>query len=348
MLSKTIVIASTWISAALAFSGLARAQGDSARPAGYHVVKTTVLGGPERYNRLTMDSDARRLYIARETLVQVMNVDTGAIAGTITGLKAAHGVALVPELSRAFVTNGGDDSVAMVDVKSLQKIGTVKTGKNPDAIIYDDVSKRIFVMNADSRDATAIDTVSGTAIGTVELGGQPQSAVADGKGSVFVNIADKAEIAEINARTLAAAHHWPLTPCEGPSGLAMDQKNRRLFAACDDKVMVVVDADSGKIVAKPSIGFGPYMAGFDPDTQLVFSSNGAGTLTVIREDSPGRFSVLGNVKTDWLARHMAIDEKTHSVYTVWRCMVARDLSCSRSPPRLSKSSLSASNPTQHL
>ena len=183
MLSKTIVIASTWISAALAFSGLARAQGDSARPAGYHLVKTTVLGGPERYNRLTMDSDARRLYIARETLVQVMNVDTGAIAGTITGLKAAHGVALVRELSRAFVTSGGDDSVAIVDVKSLQKIGTVKTGKNPDAIIYDDVSKRIFVMNADSRDATAIDTVSGTAIGAVELGGQPQSAVADGKGA---------------------------------------------------------------------------------------------------------------------------------------------------------------------
>ena len=304
------------LSAAALIAGAAYAQPAQTAPGGYHIVKTIMVGGPERYNRLTMDSDARRLYIARETMVQAMNVDNGTIAGSIAGLKGVHGIALAPDLDRGFITNGGNDTLVMVDLKTLQKTGSAKTGKNPDALVYDPSIKRVFAMNVDSNDATVIDAASGAVTGTVALGGQPQSAVSDGRGGIFVNIADKSEIVEINGRTLSVAHRWALAPCEGPSGLSMDQKTRRLFSACDDRLMVVVDADSGKIVAMPRIGFGPYATGFDPDTQLVFSANGAGTLTVIHEDSPNKFTVLGDARTDWLARHMALDQKTHTVYTV--------------------------------
>ena len=171
-------------------------------------------------------------------------------------------------------------------------------------------------MNVNSNDATAIDAASGTVAGTIALGGQPQSPAADGKGGVFVNIADRGQIVEIDARKLAVIHTWPIAPCEGPSGLSMDQKNRRLFAVCDDMTMAVMDADSGKVIATPRIGYGPYVSFFDPETLLVFSSNGAGTLTVIHEDSPNQFTVVDNVRTDWLARHMAFDSTTKNIYLV--------------------------------
>jgi DNA-binding beta-propeller fold protein YncE len=301
---------------ALLLGGFAWAQGERPGPSGYHVVKTIVVGGPERYNRLTIDSDARRLYITRENFIQAMNVDSGLIVGTIPDLKGVHSFVLAPALGRGFTTNGGDDTSTMVDLKTLQKIGTAKTGKNPDAAVYDNVTKRVFIMNVGSNDATAVDAASGAVAGTIALGGQPQSPTVDGKGRVFVNIADEGQIVEIDARELTVIHRWPLAPCERPSGLSMDQKNRRLFAVCDDMIMAVMDADSGKVIAIPRIGYGPYVSGFDPDTQLVFSSNGAGTLTVIHEDSPNQFTVLDNVRTDWLARHMAFDQKTKNIYLV--------------------------------
>ncbi len=302
--------------AALLLAGFARAQEKRPGPSGYHVVKTIVVGGPERYNRLTIDSDARRLYVARENFIQAMDLDSGRIVGSIPDLKGVHGIVLVPGLARGFTSNGGDDTSTIVDLKTLQKIGTVETGKNPDAAVYDSVTKRVFIMNVDSNDAIAVDAASGAVAGTIALGGQPQSPTVGGRGRVFVNIADKGQVVEIDARELTVVHRWPLAPCEGPSGLSMDQKNRRLFAVCDDRIMAVMDADSGKVIATPRIGYGPYVSGFDPDTQLVFSSNGAGTLTVIHEDSPNRFAVLDNVRTDWLARHMAIDQKTKNIYLV--------------------------------
>jgi YVTN family beta-propeller protein len=304
------------LAAALLLGGLVWARRERPGPSGYHVVKTIVVGGPERYNRLTIDSDARRLYITRENFIQVMDVDSGKIVGTIPDLKGVHGIVLAPGLGRGFTANGGDDSSAIVDLKTLQKIGTVKTGKNPDAAVYDNVTKRVFIMNVGSNDATAIDAASGAVSGTIALGGQPQSATVDGKGRVFVNIGDGDQIVEFDARELTVIHRWPLTPCERPSGLSMDQKNRRLFALCDDMVMAAMDADSGKVIATPHIGYGPYVSDFDPGTQLVFSANGAGTLTVIHEDSPNQFTVLDNVRTDWLARHMAIDQKTKNIYLV--------------------------------
>jgi YVTN family beta-propeller protein len=304
------------IATALLLAGLAWAQVERLGPSGYHVAKTIIVGGPERYNRLTIDSDARRLYIARENFIQAMDVDSGRIVGSIPDLTGVHGIVLVPGLRRGFTSNGGDDTSTIVDLKNLQKTGTVKTGKNPDASVYDNVTKRVFIMNVGSNDATAIDAASGAVAGTIALGGQPQSPTIDGKGRVFVNIADEDQIVEFDARDLTVIHRWPLAPCERPSGLSMDQKNRRLFAVCDDMIMAVMDADSGEVIATPRIGYGPYVSGFDPDTQLVFSSNGAGTLTVIHEDSPNQYAVLDNVRTDWLARHMAIDQKTKNIYLV--------------------------------
>ena len=189
-------------------------------------------------------------------------------------------------------------------------------GENPDAILYDPVTKRVFTFNGRSHDSTAIDAVKGTVVGTIKLDGKPEFAVSDQSGEIFVNIEDKSELVAINPAKLEVKSEWPLAPCESPSGLAIDRKNRRLFAGCDNKVMAVVDADSGKVLSTLPIGRGVDAARFDPETGLAFASCGEGVLTVIREESPDKFSVLENVPTQTGARTMALDEKTHNVFLV--------------------------------
>ena len=245
--------------------------------------------------------------------VVVLDADSGAVTGEIADTQGVHGIAVASDLGRGFTSNGRANTVTIFDLKTLKTLGTVKAGTNPDAIVYDAGTKRVFTMNGRSQDATAIDAASGTVVGTLALGGKPEFAVADGKGSIFVNIEDKSELVEFDPQKLTVLHRWPLAPCQEPSGLAMDRKNRRLFAGCDNKMMAVVDADTGKVIATPAIGEGVDANGFDPDTNFAFASNGEGTLTVVHEDSPDKFTVVDNVPTKRSARTMGLDLKTHNI-----------------------------------
>ena len=257
----------------------------------------------------------RRLYVSHAGQVEVIDLDSSKAAGKITGMTGIHGIALANDLGVGFISDGRANQVVEFSLANLAVQKTIKAGTNPDGIVYDSFSKRVFAFNGRSQDATVIDAAGGTLAGTVKLDGKPEFPVSNGAGSVFVNIEDKSEIAKINSKTLAVEAIWPLAPCESPSGLAIDKANRRLFSVCDNKLMAITDADSGKVVATPAIGEGPDAAAYDPETHLAFSSNGeSGTLTVIRATGKDRYSVVETVKTATGARTMTLDGKTHKLY----------------------------------
>jgi len=284
---------------------------------GYSLMKTIKLGGEGGWDYITFDSDTHRLFISRGTKVVVLDVNTEQVVGEIPNTQGVHGIALATELGRGFVSDGRSNDVTIFDLKTLKTIGTVPAGTNPDAIVYDPASKRVFTMNGRSKDATAIDAASGKVVATIPLAGKPEFAVAGGRGGVFVNIEDKNEISRIDSDKLQVTATWPLAPCESPSGLSMDRVNRRLFAGCDNKMMAVVDADTGKLLATPPIGEGVDACGFDPGTEYAFASNGqSATLTVVHEDSPTKFSVVEDVPTKRGARTMTLDRETHQVFLV--------------------------------
>ncbi len=283
---------------------------------GYKVVNTYKVGGDGGWDYLIADGAARRLYISRATHVIVLDLDSGKTVGDIADTPGVHGIALAPELGRGFVSNGREGTVSIFDLKTLATISKVKAGENPDAILYDPATRRVFTFNGKSQDSTAIDAAKGTVLGTIKLDGKPEFAASDGKGEIFVNIEDKSELTAIDSNKLAVKSTWPLAPCESPSGLSIDRKNRRLFVGCDNKMMAVVDADSGKVLATPAIGDGVDATTFDDETGLAFASCGEGVLTVVREASPDKFSVAENVPTQAGARTLALDSKTHNVYLV--------------------------------
>jgi YVTN family beta-propeller protein len=305
---------STWLRLAL-FISLWGTFAMAADP-GYHVIKTYKLGGEGGWDYLKLDSSSRRLYISRATHVIVIDADSGKPIGDIPDTPGVHGIALAPELGRGFVSNGREDTVTIFDIQTLKPITKVKVGDNPDAILYDPATKRVFAFNGKSHDSTAIDAAKGTVLGTIKLEGKPEFAVSDGKGEIFVNIEDKSQLDAIDPNKLEVKSRWPLAPCEEPSGLSMDRKNRRLFSGCDNKMMAVVDADSGKVIATPAIGDGVDATAFDEGTGLAFASCGEGVLTVVREESASKFSVAENVKTQEGARTLALDDKTHQVLVV--------------------------------
>ena len=285
---------------------------------GYHVATTYKVGGDGGWDYLTADASARRLYISRGTHVIVLDLDSGKNIGDIPDTQGVHGIALAPDLGRGFTSNGRENTVTIFDIKTLAPIGEkVKVGDGPDAILYDPATKRVFTFNGRGHDSTAIDATDGKVLGTIKLDGKPEFAASDGKGKVFVNIEDKSELTEIDPSKLEVKSKWPLAPCTEPSGLAMDRKNRRLFVGCDNKMMAVVDADSGKVLATPAIGEGVDATAFDDETGLAFASCGQdGVLTVVKEESPSKFSVAETVPTEKSARTMALDTKTHNVYVV--------------------------------
>jgi len=287
-----------------------------AADSGYHLVNTYQLGSEGGWDYLTIDSSARHLFISRATHVIVMDEDSGKVVGDIPNTPGVHGIALAPEFGRGFISNGREGTVTIFDMQSLQLISRIKAGENPDAILYDPASKRVFAFNGRSQDVTAIEASSGKVLGTIKLEGKPEFAASDGQGTIFVNIEDKSQIDAIDPNKLEVRSRWPLAPCEEPSGLAIDRKNRRLFAGCDNKMLAVVNADSGKVIATPAIGEGVDANAFDPGTALAFASCGEGVLTVVKEDSPDKFSVVENVQTQPGARTMALDEKTHHVFVV--------------------------------
>jgi len=310
-MNQTFLRAAVWVLSALA-GGAAL----SAQTAPYHVVKTIPLGGEGGWDYLFADSAGQRLYVSHSTRVEVVDLVRDTALAVIPNTPGVHGIAIATELGRGFTSNGRDSTVTIFDLKTLATLGTVNVGgRNPDAIVYDPDSRRVFTMNGGSGTATAIDAATGAVAGTVALNGRPEFAAADGRGRIYVNLEDSSAIVSFDARSLQVQQRWSLAPCEEPSGLAMDRAHRRLFSGCGNSLMAVSDADAGKVVATVAIGRGVDANAFDPATGLAFASCGADSvLTVVHEDDPGHYTVVGNVPTRRGARTMALDLATHRVF----------------------------------
>ncbi len=312
----TKIIKQTFLGFFIAICGLMTgyAQTPAKISSGYHLLKKIEVGGEGGWDYLIADSENHRLYVSHATKVVVIDTETDQVIGEIPNTNGVHGIALAAEFGRGFISAGRDNAVTIFDLKTLKTIDTVKVGKNPDAIIYDPASKRIFAFNGASADTTVIEAESGKVAGTIALGGKPEFATADGKGMVFVNIEDKSEVVEIDSRNLVAKIHWSIAPGEEASGMAIDRKNHRLFIVCSNKKMIILNTENGKVISDLPIGDGTDAAAFDPETKLAFSSNGEGTLSIIREDSQNKFNVVETITTQRGARIMTLDAKTHKVY----------------------------------
>jgi DNA-binding beta-propeller fold protein YncE len=284
----------------------------------YHVIHRKVLGGRGFWDYLKVDSHARRLYISRGTHVVVLNADTYQRVGEIPNTQGVHCIDIAPRLGRGFVSDGEASAVTIFNRRTLKVIDVVKTtGQGPDALVYDPASERVFTFNGRSGNSTAIDAKTGRVVGTIDLGGRPEFAVSDGRGMIYNNLEDKSEELAINTHTLKIESRWPLAPCEHPSGLAIDRRNRRLFVGCHNQMMAILNADTGKVVTTVPIGPGVDANRYDPGTHLAFSTNGGnGTLTVVREVTPDHFTVIQNAATQRGARTMGLDLKTHRIFTV--------------------------------
>jgi YVTN family beta-propeller protein len=282
----------------------------------YHVINRFKLGGEGGWDCLTFDAKNNRIFISRSTHVMVVDASTGAVVGDIPDTQGVHDIALVEDLNKGYTSNGKTSTVTVFDLKTLKALKQIPVGKNPDIILYDPASKRVFTMNGASNDATAIDVKTDTVAGTIPLDGKPEFAVSDERGHLFVNLEDKSTVVEFDPKKLAVLARWPIAPGEEPSGLAIDRKHSRLFSTGGNKTLVVLDASTGKVVTTLPIGSGVDGADFDPEMGLAFSSNGDGTLTVIHEDSPDKFTVVENVTTQRGARTLALDTKTHRVFLV--------------------------------
>jgi len=285
-----------------------------AESSGYSVIKKIPIAGQGSWDYLSVDEGARRLYVSHGTQVEVLDIDALTVVGSIPKTLGVHGIAISPEAGRGFTSNGQASTVTIFDLKTLKPIADVPTGQKPDAIIYDPATSRVFAFNGGSNSATAIDAATGKVAGTVNLNGGPEFAAADGNGSVYDNLEDESLVLRINSRELKVEQRWPTAPCTSPSSMAMDRDNRRLFVGCRSKVMAVMNADTGKVITTLPIGDHVDATAFDPETKLIFNSNGEGTITVIRQDSPDTYSIVETVKTAPRAKTMALDRKTHRLF----------------------------------
>lgn len=280
---------------------------------GYKVLNKIKIGGVGGWDYVTVDSSAHRLYATHATFVEVVDLDSGKPVGQIAQLHNVHGVALAPDLGKGFISNGGSGSVTVFDLKTLAKAGEPAAGMNPDSICYEPKTQRVFAFNGRSNDSTVINAKTGEPITTFPVGGKPEFCVADGAGKLYVNLEDKSSIIEIDAAKPAVLRTASLAPCESPSGLALDSKEGVLFSVCDNKMMAVTDIKSLKVVATPAIGSGPDAAAYDAGAGLAFSSNGDGTLTIVK-NAGGKWDTVDTVTTERGARTMTVDPRTHRVY----------------------------------
>jgi DNA-binding beta-propeller fold protein YncE len=281
---------------------------------GYHVINRIPIPGQGSWDYLTVDESARRLYVSHGTQVEVLDVDSGKIVGKIPDTPGVHGIAIAPDLGRGFISDGKAAKVTIFDLKTLKTLNHAATGAGPDAIIYDPATSRVFAFNGDGNSATAIQASDGKVAGTIDLGGGPEFAVADGEGHVFDNLEDQSLVVRIDSRNLKVEQRWPTAPCQSPSSMAMDRPNRRLFIGCRSKVMAVMNADTGQIITTLPIGDHVDATAFDAERHLIFNSNGEGTITVIHQESPDKYSVVESVKTLPHAKTMALDSKTHQLF----------------------------------
>jgi DNA-binding beta-propeller fold protein YncE len=287
----------------------------AATAAGYHLLAHRTLGGEDFWDYLAIDQQARRLYISRWSHVMVVDADSYEVVGDIPGIQGVHGIAIAPEFGKGFITEDEANRITIFDLRTLKKTATAKTGNSPDGMIYDSSSKRVFVFSGDGK-VTAVNAVTGEVVGSAALDGSPEFAASDGRGHIYNNLEDKNEVVQIDSRNLRILNRWSLAPGESPSGMAIDTVHHRLFVGCRNRKLVVLDSDTGKVVTTVPIGDGVDANRFDPATNLVFSSNGAGTLTVVHEDSENAYSVVASIPTQRGARTMELDPRTHRIYLV--------------------------------
>jgi DNA-binding beta-propeller fold protein YncE len=282
----------------------------------YSIVNKIHLPGEGGWDYLSVDEASSRLFVSHGTVVQVVDLKTGQLAGTVSETPGVHGIALAPDLNKAYISVGRNASVKVINFSTLALITDVKiTGENPDAIMYDDFTKKVFVFNGRTANATVLDAVTNEVVGTIALEGKPEFPVSDGKGKIYVNIEDKSIISVIDAKTLKVEKSWPIAPGEEASGLAIDNETHRLFTVCGNKLMVIVDAIDGHVVTNLPIGDGCDGVKFDPGMKRAYSSNGEGTMTVVQELNKDSFKVLENIPTMTGARTLAIDTRSHHIYS---------------------------------
>jgi DNA-binding beta-propeller fold protein YncE len=280
---------------------------------GYKVLNKIKIGGTGGWDYVAFDNTNRRIYASHGAIVEVVDPDAGKVVGQITQLHGVHGIAIAADLNKGFISNGQSNSVTVFDLKTLAKLGEPATGQNPDAICYEPKTQRVFTFNGRSNDSTAIDAKTNEIVATFPLNGKPEFCVADGAGKIYNNLEDKSEVIEIDAAKPAVTRRTSLAPAESPSGLAIDVKNKKLFSVGDNKMMAVTDIATMKVIATPAIGAGPDAAGFDPGAGLAFSSNGEGTLTIVKSVN-GKYEAVDTVPTERGARTMTVDPKLHRVY----------------------------------
>jgi YVTN family beta-propeller protein len=298
-------------------AGMADNPAQHARTTSYHLVSTHTLGGEGGWDYLSLDTKGHRLFIARQDRVMVVDPARGTVLAEIPGLSGAHGVAFAYDAGHGFATSGRDSTVVMFDLNTLKVLGKTTAAPDDDAILFDPATKHIFTFNGDANSSSVIDATTGKRIGTIDLGAKPEFGVSDGHGKVYVNLESSSEVAEIDAAGMRVTRRWSIAPCQSPTGLAIDVVHHRLFSGCRNKVMAVSDASAGKLVTTVPIGAGVDACRFDAGTGNAFSSNGGdGTITVIHEDSPDRFTVMQTVQTMRGARTMELDAATHTLYTV--------------------------------
>jgi len=289
-------------------------------PGNYHLLQKIPLGaapgGGEYFDYITVDADARRVYLSHGTEVKVVDADRGAVVGTMGGFTRCHGVLLVKDVGKGFITDGDAAKVFVFDIASLKVTGEIKSEPDTDSIVFEPVSKRVFTFNGSSKNSTVIDPAKGTVIATVPLGGAPEQAVVDGKGMIYDNLEDTNEVIALDARTLEIKARWPVAPAGAPVAMAMDRKTRRLFiGGRNPKMLVVMDADSGKVIGE-SFPIGDRVDAniYDLETGLVASATREGTLHIFHLDSPAKLSPVETVKTEFGAKTMGLDSKTHHLY----------------------------------
>ncbi len=292
-----------------------------ARPAGpgYHLIKKVPLGaapgGGEYFDYVTVDSAARRVYISHGAEVKVLDADKFSVVGTITGLKRCHGVLVMPELGKGFITDGDAGNVAVFNLKTLKITGRIKTSPDTDSIIYDPASKLVFTFNGDSKNATAIDPVKQTVVKVIPMGGGVEYPVADGKGTIFDDNEEKNDVAVLDTHTFKIKARWPIAPAGEPVGMAMDREHRRLFpAGRNPQFLVMMDADNGKVIQSLPISGGVDGDIFEPETGLLYISTRDGKIHIFHEDSPDKLTEVETVTTEFGAKTMGFDPKTHNLF----------------------------------
>lgn len=280
----------------------------------YEITHTYNVGGEGGWDYVIPDPPRHRLFVARQNRVSVIDMNDGRLIAEIPGVNGAHGIALVPDIGRGFATSGNDSSILMFDAQSYKGLLKIRAGAGADAIIYDPGSKHIFSFNGDANTSTVVDPRRGTVIANIPLGGKPEYAQSARDGMVYVNLEDSSQIVELDTKTNTVTRRWSLAPCKNPSSLAIDIRRQRLFSGCRNGVMAISDYKNGTVVAAVPIGQGVDGAGYDATRRHVYASNGDGTLTVIRQDSPNKYSVIETVQTGEHARTMGIDPATQRIY----------------------------------